>query len=200
MITISDFGSPIKVTSDGVKARGERPSKKDISVLVTEECIRQRTKALARQICKDYQGDIHGVVILRGSVFFASDLMREIYKIGGNNVIYETCEVKSYNGEKSTGNIQLVKDVGKIEGKDVLIIEDIVDTGTTLDFLHTYFAVNKGARSVKTCCLLDKPERRVAKINVEYVGFVIPNLFIVGYGMDLDERYRNVPYIGVLKR
>ncbi len=196
-----DFSKIIEVEKEGIITPGESITTLDdnIDFLISEGCIKKRTDALAEQICKDYKEDIYGVVILRGSVFFSADLMRSIYRRSGKNVIYETMQVESYEGTKSTGNIKIVKDVGNIADRDVLIIEDIVDTGNTLSFLTSYFINEKKARSVRTCCLLDKPVRRETEVDVHYVGFTIPNLFVIGYGMDHNDDYRNVPYIGVLK-
>lgn len=166
-------------------------------VLFSEEDLRLKCQELGGKISKDYEGkNLLVVGVLKGSVLFTSDLIK---------YITIPCEidfmaVSSYgNSTESSGVVRILKDLDNgIEGKDVLIAEDIVDTGNTLSYLKQYLA-GRGASSVKIITLLDKPERRTAEIDVDYVGFEVPNEFIVGYGIDYAEKYRNLPFIGILK-
>lgn len=165
-------------------------------VLFTEEDLQLKCKELGEKIAKDYEGkDLLVVGVLKGSVLFTSDLIKNI-KI--------PCEidfmaVSSYgNSTESSGVVRILKDLDNgIEGKDVLIVEDIVDTGNTLSYLKRYLN-GRGANSVKIITLLDKPERRTAEVEVDYIGFEVPNEFIVGYGIDYAEKYRNLPFVGIL--
>ncbi|WP_195972132.1 hypoxanthine phosphoribosyltransferase [Clostridium thermobutyricum] len=165
-------------------------------VLFTEEDLQLKCKELGEKITKDYEGkDLLVVGVLKGSVLFTSDLIKNI-KI--------PCEidfmaVSSYgNSTESSGVVRILKDLDNgIEGKDVLIVEDIVDTGNTLSYLKRYLN-GRGANSVKIITLLDKPERRTAEVEVDYIGFEVPNEFIVGYGIDYAEKYRNLPFVGIL--
>lgn len=167
-------------------------------VLISEEQISQAVKRIAEQIDKDYEGkEILFVGLLKGSVAFMADLMKQIKS---------TCKidfmaVSSYGaGTVSTGRVNIVKDLSQpIDNMDVVIVEDIIDSGNTLSFIKAYFAA-KNARSVRICTLLNKPSRREVDIKVDYIGFDIPDEFVVGYGLDYAEHYRNIPYIGVLKR
>ncbi len=168
-------------------------------VLISEVEIRQRVRELGQQITKDFAGEeLVAVCILKGSTIFFSDLVREI----GLNTSFDFMIVKSYvGGTESSGNVRFVKDLDEsITGRNVLIVEDIIDSGLTLTFLRNNL-ITRGARSLKICTLLDKPERRKpgADITVDYCGFKIPNEFVVGYGLDYNERYRNLPLVGVLK-
>ncbi len=168
-------------------------------VLITEEQVRECVKKLGAQITKDFEGEELTVVcILKGSTVFFADLVREI-KL---DVVFDFMIVKSYGGgTESSGNVRFVKDLDEsITGKNVLIIEDIIDSGLTLTFLKNNL-ITRGAKSLKICTLLDKPDRRKpgATITVDYCGFKIPNEFVVGYGLDYDECYRNLPMVGVLK-
>ncbi|MGI6161889.1 MAG: hypoxanthine phosphoribosyltransferase [Christensenellales bacterium] len=172
---------------------------KDVaSILLTEEEIIGRIKQLGKQITQDYKGkDILMVGILRGAVMFYSDLVKNVDLF----VEFDFMAVSSYGAStRSSGVVRLVKDLElEIEDKHVIIIEDIVDTGLTLKYLLE----NLGSRrplSVKTCCLLDKPSRRKTDIKVDYVGFVVPDAFLIGYGLDYNQKYRNLPYIGILKQ
>lgn len=165
-------------------------------VLFTEEDLQLKCKELGEKITKDYEDkDLLVVGVLKGSVLFTSDLIKNI-KI--------PCEidfmaVSSYgNSTESSGVVRILKDLdNEIEGKDVLIVEDIVDTGNTLSYLKRYLN-GRGANSVKIITLLDKPERRTAEVEVDYIGFEVPNEFIVGYGIDYAEKYRNLPFVGIL--
>lgn len=166
-----------------------------INTLISEEELQKRVKEMAKQISEDYKGkDITFICILKGSVFFTVDLAKNI----PGNVKLEFIRVSSYHGTESTGKIELKLDLKEdIEGKDVIIIEDIVDTGRTLSYLKEHLKTKK-PKSLKICTLLDKKERRVCEMEPEYVGFNIPDKFVLGYGLDVDEVYRNLPYIGYI--
>lgn len=166
-------------------------------ILITEEEIRNRTKELAKLINEHYKDkDLLLLCILKGSLMFMADLMKYID-------IYATTEfmsVSSYgNSTVSSGNVRILKDLDSpVVGKDILIVEDIVDTGITLKYVCEYLK-GKGANSVEIVTLLDKPSGRKVEINSKYIGFEVGNEFVIGYGLDFAERYRNLPYIGVLK-
>ena len=165
-------------------------------VLVTREEIAAAVKKLGEQITRDYQGkELMLVGILKGAVVFFADLVREI----DLPVKMEFMAVSSYGATtKTTGVVKLVKDLTvDITGMHVLIVEDIVDSGMTLNYLKQYLAT-RGAASIKICTLLDKPERRRVDLKADYFCFTIPDEFVVGYGLDYDEKYRNLPDIGVL--
>jgi len=166
-------------------------------VLVEEVRLQARIKELGRQITADYQGkDVILVGILKGALPFLADLMRAIEL----DVSYDLMAVSSYGAStKTSGTVRIIKDLDEeIEGKDVIIVEDIVDTGLTLNYLLENLRSRK-VNSLKICTLLDKPSRRKVDIKPDYNGFEIPDVFVVGYGLDYAEKYRNLPYIGVLK-
>lgn len=165
-------------------------------VLLEEHKIKGRVRELAQEIARDYEDkDLVLVSILKGSVVFLVDLIRELEIPCAIDFI----EISSYEKTASTGVVRLIADLREsIQGKDVLIVEDIVDTGLTMDYLASNLKTRKPA-SLKVCSLLDKPENRVVEIQLDYLGFTIPNKFVVGYGLDYEEHYRNLPYIGVLK-
>ncbi len=165
----------------------------DLKVLINEEKLEKRIEELARQIEKDYEGkDIVFLGILKGSIPFMWELAKKVK----NNVIFEFIEVSSYEGTESTGKVTLHKDIKQsIEGKDVLIIEDIIDTGRTLSFLLEHLK-EKNPNSIKIATLLSKPSRRVINIDVDYIGFEIEDKFIIGFGLDDDQNRRNLPYVG----
>ena len=172
---------------------------KDVErVLLTQEEIEELLDVLAERINKDYNGRrLIAVGILKGAAVFYADLVRRLNAV---DVRFDFMAVSSYGAStKSTGAVRILKDLDhSIEGEDVLIVEDIVDTGLTLKYLVDNLT-KRGARSVKICCLLDKPEMRKTEIEVHYAGRDIENAFVVGYGLDYNERYRNLPYVGVLK-
>ena len=169
-----------------------------IKVLISEEEVDARIRELGEKISKEYEGkQIHLICVLKGGVFFMCELAKRITV----PVSMDFMCVGSYgDGTKSSGVVRLAKDLDEsIENKEVLIVEDIIDSGRTLSHLIEIFK-NRNPRSIRLCTLLDKPERRVVSdVNVEYVGFRIPDEFVVGYGLDYDQRYRNLPYIGVMK-
>ena len=166
---------------------------KDLKVLISEEELHKRIKELAKQIYEDYKGEeLTFICILKGSIFFTVDLSKEM----PCDINFEFIRVSSYHGQNSTGVIEMKVELqGDIKGKDVIIIEDIIDTGRTLSYLMEYLR-SKGPKSLKICSLLDKKERRVCKMDADYVGFDIPDKFVLGYGLDVDEKYRNLAYIG----
>ena len=168
----------------------------DIKVLITEEEIVARTRELAHQIQQDYNGEeIVIICILKGAAFFATELAKRI----DSDTIIDFMKVSSYIGTESTGKIDFTLDISEdITGKNVLIVEDIVDTGRTLAYVKKYLE-SKNPKSVKICTMLNKKERRIIELNPEYVCFDIPDKFVIGYGLDYDEKYRNLPYIGYLE-
>lgn len=167
-------------------------------VLISQEELARRVAELGEQITKDYEGEpLILVGILKGANIFMADLARAIK----GKIQMEFMVVSSYgSGTESSGKINIIKDINRdIEGKNILLVEDIIDTGMTLKYLQEYLKDRK-ARSVKICTLLDKPERRQANVHVDYIGYEVPNEFIIGYGIDYAEYYRNLPYIASLKR
>ncbi len=173
--------------------------KKNIrEILFTEDQIRAKLEDLGAQITVDYQGkDLLLIGVLKGANVFMSDLMRKIQI----PLAIDFIAVSSYGlSTESSGVVRIIKDLDhSIEGKDVLIVEDIIDTGLTLDYLY-HNLLSRKPRSFKICTLLDKPERRKVNIKVDYKGFDIPDEFIVGYGIDYAEQYRNLPYVAILKK
>ena len=167
-------------------------------ILVSEEEIEEIVTRIADEISRDYAGRrLVLLCILKGSVVFMSELMRKLTK----PVEIDFMRVSSYgSGTVSGKNINIILDIHRkdLAECDVLIIEDIIDSGRTLSYLVDYLKL-KGCKSVKTCTLLDKPVRRVVDLEADYVGAVIPDEFVVGYGLDFDERYRTLPYIGILR-
>jgi len=166
--------------------------------LIPEEKIEEKIRELAQQISKDFEGkSIHLIVILKGSVFFACDLAKRLTI----PVTMDFMSVSSYGSETvSSGRVRILKDLDEsIQGKDVLIVEDIIDSGNTLSYLRDLLMA-RAPKSLSICTLLDKPDRRVTNVDVKYVGFVIPDEFVVGYGLDYDQYYRNLPYIGVVEQ
>ncbi|MBQ8116665.1 MAG: hypoxanthine phosphoribosyltransferase [Lachnospiraceae bacterium] len=168
-----------------------------IRVLIPEEEVDARIREIGEQISRDYAGkELHLVCVLKGGIFFLCELAKRITV----PVSLDFMSVSSYGGEtSSSGVVKIVKDLDEsIHGKDVLIVEDIVDSGRTLSYLREMMLDRKPA-SLHICTLLDKPDRRVVDVNVDYVGFQIPDEFVVGYGLDYAQRYRNLPYIGVVE-
>lgn len=166
-------------------------------VLYSEEEIVSKTKELGEQLTKDYEGKNPLLIgVLKGSVPFMAELIKHI----DTHVEIDFMVVSSYHGgTQSSGEVKILKDVNmNIEGRDVIFIEDIIDTGRTLKYLRDMFKYRK-ANSVKIATLFDKPEGRVVDIEADYVCYDVPNEFIVGFGLDYAERYRNLPYVGVLK-
>lgn len=166
-------------------------------VLVTDEQIKERTAQLARQIDEDYRGkDLVLVCVLKGGVLFLADLMRQLTIPHAIDFM----ATSSYGSStESSGVVRILKDLDSpIEGRHVLIVEDIIDTGLTLNYLLRILEERKPA-SLRVCTLLNKPSRRKVDVPVDYIGFNIPNAFVVGYGLDYGQLYRNLPFVGVLK-
>ncbi len=166
-------------------------------ILYTEEDLRRRIRELGAQIAADYAGRTPMLVsVLRGSYIFMADLTRAI----DLDLTVDFMAVSSYGaGTVSSGQVEIKKDLSdSIEDRDLIIVEDILDSGNTLYYLMDVLRARKPA-SIRICTLMDKPERRVKPITADYVGFTIPDAFIVGYGLDYAEKYRNLPYVGVLK-
>ena len=168
------------------------------SVLYTEEQLKKRVAELGAQITRDYQGKekILLVSVLRGSYIFMADLSRAI----DLPCTIDFMSVSSYgSGSESSGQVEIKKDISlNLEGYHVIIVEDILDSGNTLYYLMDMLRLRKAA-SIRICTLMDKPDRRVKPIVADYSGFQIPDAFVVGYGLDYDQRYRNLPYVGILK-
>ena len=168
-----------------------------VRVLLTEEQVEERIKKLAEDISRDYEGEVvHLVCVLKGAVIFMCDLAKRITV----PVTMDFMSVSSYgSATKSSGMVRLVKDLDEpLKDKNVIVVEDIVDSGRTLSYLLKVLG-DREPKSIRLCTLLDKPERRVKDIKVDYTGFEIPDEFVVGYGLDYDQRYRNLPYIGVVE-
>lgn len=166
-------------------------------ILISEEALQERVSQLGAQISADYAGKAPLLVsVLRGSFIFMADLTRHIQPF----CQVDFMAVSSYgSGTMSSGQVNIVKDLtDSIEGKDVIVVEDILDSGNTLSYLFQLLKARNPA-SLKLCALLDKPSRRTKPITADYVGFTIPDAFIVGYGLDYAEKYRNLPYVGILK-
>jgi len=169
----------------------------NISVLISEQELQQKVKELGAKITEDYKDkNLLLISVLRGGVIFMSDLMRSIEL----PIEIDFMQVSSYgSGTVSSGNVKILKDTEtSVEGRDVLIAEDILDTGTTLHSLVELIK-KRGASSVKICTILNKPARRKVRLDAEYVGFNIPDKFVVGYGLDYDQKYRNLPFVGVIE-
>src|SRR6202165_141089 len=176
--------------------QSSRTPRERVRVLITGGRIQKRIQALAMKIRKDFPGEpLHLVSVLRCGVFLLTDLERNI----PGEVSFDFIAVSSY-GQKthSSGQVRLTRDLdSSIEGKTVIVVEDILDTGMTLQYLLRLFQQRK-PKHLRVAVLLDKPSRRITAVRADYVGFTIPNEFVVGYGLDYSERYRNLPYVGVL--
>lgn len=168
-----------------------------VKVLIPEDKVDQRIQEIGEKISKDYAGkQVHLVCVLKGGSFFMCELAKRITV----PVSLDFMSVSSYGSDtKSSGVVKIVKDLDEpLKGKHVIVVEDIVDSGRTLSYLLEILK-NRGPESMALCTLLDKPDRRVIDVNVDYTGFDIPDEFVVGYGLDYDQRYRNLPYIGVIE-
>lgn len=168
----------------------------EINILINKSKLEKRIEEMGKQITKDYEGkDLVLVGILKGSVMFMTELAKNIKR----SVALDFMDVSSYEGTESTGKIRINKDIrDSIEGKDVIIVEDIIDTGRTLTYVKEYLS-QKNPNSIKIATMLSKPSRRVLELNVDYIGFAIEDKFVVGYGLDYNEKYRNLPYIGYIE-
>lgn len=168
-----------------------------IRVLLSEEEVDEKIAELGKKISEDYAGrSVHMICVLKGGIFFTCELAKRITV----PVSLDFMSVSSYGADtKSSGVVKIVKDLDEpLEGKDVLIVEDIIDSGRTLSYLIQILHKRNPA-SIRLCTLLDKPERRVTDVKVDYAGFHIPDEFVVGYGLDYAQKYRNLPYIGVVE-
>jgi hypoxanthine phosphoribosyltransferase len=166
-------------------------------VLLSGDEVQARVAELGAQLAADYEGrDPVLVSVLKGSIIFLADLVRAM----PIPLSIDLMEVSSYGSStESSGQVRILKDLSTpIEGREVIVVEDIIDTGLTLNYLLRYLH-DKGPASIRICCLLDKPARRLAPIEIDYRGFTIADRFVIGYGLDYAERYRNLPYIGVLR-
>lgn len=166
-------------------------------VLLSSEQLQARVAELGRQLSADFAGrDPVLVSVLKGSIVFLADLIRSM----DIPLSVDLMEVSSYgSGTETSGQVRILKDLSRsIEGREVIVVEDIIDTGLTLNYLLRYLG-ERNPSSISVCCLLDKPARRLAEIEIGYRGFTIPDRFVIGYGLDYDERYRNLPYVGVLR-
>jgi hypoxanthine phosphoribosyltransferase len=166
-------------------------------VLLSGEQVQARVAELGAQLAADYDGrDPVLVSVLKGSIIFLADLVRAM----PIPLSIDLMEVSSYGAStESSGQVRILKDLStSITDREVIVVEDIIDTGLTLNYLLRYLH-DKGPASIRICCLLDKPARRLAEIEIDYRGFTIPDRFVIGYGLDYGERYRNLPYIGVLR-
>ena len=168
-----------------------------MEILIPQQELEQRITDLAQEIRRDYGPDrpVHFIAVLKGAFVFLADLVR---RMDGPNSL-DFIAVSSYgSGTTTSGEVRLLKDLDRsVEGRDVIIVEDIVDTGLTLSYLQEILLA-RNPKSLKTACLLSKPSRRKVDVKVEYIGFTIEDRFVVGYGLDYNERYRNLPYIGLL--
>ena len=168
-----------------------------IRVMIPEDEVNVKIKELGRKISEDFAGqEVHLICILKGSIFFVCELAKRITL----PVTIDFMQVSSYGAEtKSSGVVRLSKDLDEpLQGKNVIIVEDIIDSGRTLNHLVNLLG-QRHPKSMTICTLLDKPSRRVVEVDVKYTGFQIPDAFVVGYGLDYDQRYRNLPYIGVIE-
>jgi hypoxanthine phosphoribosyltransferase len=166
-----------------------------IAPFITEEALRARIAALAKEILADARGeDLHLIGVLKGAVLFMADLIRHME----GRITIDFMALSSYGGgTTSSGEVRVIKDLDYgLQGRNVVIVEDIVDTGLTLNYLQEILRA-RGPKSLRTACLLSKPSRRKIEVQVEYIGFTIEDKFVVGYGLDFAEQYRNLPYIGV---
>jgi len=167
-----------------------------VRILISRARLQKRITEIAREIRKDFPGEpLHLVGVLKGAVFFLTDLGKQI----PGDVSFDFIAVSSYGADtRTSGQVRLTRDLdSSIEGKTVIVVEDILDTGMTLQYLLRVFEQRKPKR-IRIAVLLDKPERRIAPVHADYVGFTIPNEFVVGFGLDYAERYRNMPDVGVL--
>lgn len=172
------------------------PAANSIEILLTEAQIEARVAQMAAEIRRDFPDGLHLIAVLKGAFVFLSDLVRRM----DGQVSLDFMAVSSYaKGTTTSGEVRLLKDLDTtLDGKHVVIVEDIVDTGLTLTYLQDILRA-RGPRTLRTACLLSKPSRRQVEVKVEYVGFEIADRFVVGYGLDFGEQYRNLPYIGVVE-
>ena len=188
---------PTNATKRSPRVKPGQREEETLRVLISHQRIRERVRQMAQEIRGDFPKEpIHLIGVLKGSVLFLADLAREL----GGEVSFDFISVSSYGkGMDSTGEVKMNKDLDvSIEGRSVLVVEDILDTGLTLKYLLLLFEERK-PKHLRVAVLLDKVERRIADVKADYTGFVIPNEFVVGYGLDYDERYRNLPDVCVVR-
>lgn len=168
----------------------------NFKVLISREELEKRIKELAEELDRDYLGkEITVICVMRGAVFFTVELTLNMK----TKMKYEFITLSSYEGTDTTGEVTLRTDLrDSIEGKDVLIVEDIIDTGISMNYLLQHLR-SKNPRTIKVCALCNKAERRQVEVPIDYIGFEVPNKYIVGYGFDIDNNYRNIPYVGTLE-
>ena len=164
--------------------------------VISEKRIRKKVRELAGAICRDFPTEVFVVCVLKGAAVFYADLIREISRQAGPKVFSNYIRASSYKGKESCGEVDLISDLD-VRGKEVLVVEDIIDTGRTLSKVREQF-MSQGAKAVKICTLLDKPSKRAEKISADYVGFIVKDLFLVGYGLDCNEEWRELPFIAEL--
>ena len=172
------------------------PDLRPAEILLSQEQIQKRVAEMAVEIRRDFPDDLHVIAVLKGAFIFLSDLVRQM----SGHVSLDFMAVSSYaKGTTSSGEVRLLKDLDTtLDGRNVIIVEDIVDTGLTLTYLQDILRA-RNPRSLRTACLLSKPSRRQVDVKVEYIGFTIEDRFVVGYGLDYAEQFRNLPYIGVIE-
>lgn len=168
----------------------------EINILINKVKLEKRIEEMAKQIEKDYKGnEIVFIGLLKGSVMFMTELAKNMK----SSVVLDFMDVSSYEGTESTGEVKINKDIrDSIEGKDVIIIEDIIDTGRTLTYVLEHLK-QKNPNSIKIATMLSKPSKRIMELDVDYIGFAIDDKFVIGYGLDYNEKYRNLPYIGYIE-
>ncbi|MFH1850597.1 MAG: hypoxanthine phosphoribosyltransferase [archaeon] len=166
-------------------------------VLFSRRSVLRRVDLLSKQIISDLGNSIHAVFLLKGATVFFTHLMERLHHHGAE-VSFHPMSVSSYSGTRSSGKIRVRLDIDRIRGKDILVVEDIVDTGLTIDYVMRHLK-KKGAGEIRVCSLFDKPEKRKVKVRIDYAGYAIPDIFIVGFGMDCGERYRDLPYVAEVK-
>jgi hypoxanthine phosphoribosyltransferase len=172
-------------------------------ILISPEALKARIKYLAKDVARDYKGEeeLICIVILNGAVMFFPSLALELYNHNGPRMVFDTMGVSSYIGTQSSGKLTITKDImHEIAGRRVLIVEDILDTGRTMVKIKDYLLNKKKAVEVKICSLMDKPSQRKVNIRADFNGFSIPNEYVVGFGFDYDQYFRNLPFVGVLKQ
>lgn len=200
MRIVKDFKNVIEVPGEGIKTRGEKISTPSFfrerleKILISENCLKLRVKQLARELSEGRK-EIYLVSVLKGSVVFLSDLMRNI----NCDVKLDFINASSYVGRKPGKKLKIDLPPFEAKGKDIVLLEDILDTGNTLAFVKNYLLKKERARSARTCVLLDKPARREKRVKLDFTGFEIPDYFVVGYGLDYKQSFRNLPFIAVPK-
>jgi hypoxanthine phosphoribosyltransferase len=205
ILSNAEYKSVIVVPKEGVVDEEEKfMAVNKFFVLIPERCISKRINFLAKQIVDDYRRSnttkIHAIAVLKGAYTFCSDLLRAMSKLDGPPVEVDFVRASSYKDlTVSSGNVEIERALLKLEDKDVLVLEDIVDTGLTLGKIKEYLIKEHKAGSIKICALLDKPSRRKVQIKLDYIGFNVPDVFVAGYGLDYAESYRELPFVVIPK-